>query len=56
MNTVKTSFTLRKNSENWSYLVMFRTCLYHMWCILVSIVLSVLKLVRGVRKGWRCSA
>ena len=46
---VKTGSTLRKNSENWSYLTMFGTWLHHMWCD-VSIVLGVLKLVGGSGK------
>ena len=44
---VKTGSTPRKNSENQSYLTMFRTWIHCVWCTLVSIVLGVLKLVRG---------
>ena len=48
--SVKTSFTLRESSENRSYLATFRTWLHHVWCTLVSIVLSVLKLVGGWKR------
>ena len=47
---VKSGSTPRKNSENRSYLMMFGTWLHHVWCALVSIVLSVLKLVGGLGK------
>ena len=50
MDCVKTGSTLRKNSENWSYLTMFGTWLHCVWCALVSIVLGVLKLVGGLGK------
>ena len=53
---VKTSFTLRKNSKNWSCFVTFGTQLHCVWCAPVSIVLGVLKLVGGVGKGWSCLA
>ena len=48
--TVKTGFTLRMNSKNWSYLVMFGTWLHHMWCALVSVVLGVSELIKGFGK------
>ena len=47
---VKTSFTLRENSESCSYLVTFVTWLHYVWCALVSIVLGVLKLVGRLGK------
>ena len=49
-NTVKTGSTLRKNSKNQSYLTMFGTWLHLVWCTLVSLVLSVPKLVGGLGK------
>ena len=42
--------TLRGNSKSRSYLMMFGAWLHRVWCALVSIVLSVLKLVGGSGK------
>ena len=50
MRGVKTGSTPRGNSKSRSYLTMFRTWLYRVWCALVSIVLGVPKLVGGSDK------